>query len=51
MATQLRGPFEKFVDSPYSKKRPSPYLYAFVVAPSSYKGLFWNDRNSNSNDG
>jgi hypothetical protein len=27
MAEQLRGPFEKFVDSPYSKKRSSPHLY------------------------
>jgi hypothetical protein len=27
MAEQLRGPFEKFVDSPYSKKRPSPHLH------------------------
>jgi hypothetical protein len=25
MAEQLRGPFEKFVDSLYSKKRPSQY--------------------------
>jgi hypothetical protein len=27
MAEQLRGPFEKFVDSPDSKKRPSPHLH------------------------
>jgi hypothetical protein len=27
MAVQLRKPFEKFVDSPYSKKRPSPHLH------------------------
>jgi hypothetical protein len=51
MAEQLRGPFEKFVDSPNSKKRPSPHLHkvptrsnkvsprtfqtALVVAPPS----------------
>jgi hypothetical protein len=29
MAEQLRGPFEKFVDSPYSKKRPPPHLHKF----------------------
>jgi len=27
MVEQLQGPFEKFVDSPYSKKRPSPHLH------------------------
>jgi hypothetical protein len=27
MAKQQRGPFEKFVDLPYSKKRPSPHLH------------------------
>jgi hypothetical protein len=27
MTEQLRVPFEKFVDSPYSKKRPSPHLH------------------------
>jgi hypothetical protein len=26
MAGQLRGSFEKFVDSPYSEKKPSPHL-------------------------
>jgi hypothetical protein len=27
MEEKLRGPFEKFVDSPYSIKRPSPPLH------------------------
>jgi hypothetical protein len=27
MADQLQGPFEKFVGSPYSKKRPLPHLH------------------------
>jgi hypothetical protein len=27
MAEQLRAPFEKFVDSPFSKKKPSPHLH------------------------
>jgi hypothetical protein len=29
MAQQLRGPFEKFVGSPYLKNRPSPHLHKF----------------------
>jgi hypothetical protein len=56
MAEKLRGPFEKFVDSPHSKKRPSPHLHkvptrsnkagsrtfqtALVVTSPSWKGLF-----------
>jgi hypothetical protein len=36
MAEQLRGPFEKFVDSPFSKKRLSPHLYK--VSTRSNKG-------------
>jgi hypothetical protein len=31
MAEQLRGPFEKFVDSPYSKMRPSPHLHKVLI--------------------
>jgi len=27
MAEQLGGPFEMFMDSHYSKKRPSPHLH------------------------
>jgi hypothetical protein len=48
MAEQLRGPFEKFVDSPCSKKGPSPHLHK--VATESNK-VRTHDRNSNSNDG
>jgi hypothetical protein len=55
MAEQLQGQFEKFVDSPYSKKRPSPYLHkvptwgeaSYVVHiqtisyDSELRSLFW----------
>jgi hypothetical protein len=44
MAEELGGPFEKFLDSPYSKKRPSPQLHEIPIrsnkvrthAPSTY---------------
>jgi hypothetical protein len=42
MAEQLRGPYRKFVDSTYSKKRPLPRLHK-VPTPSSEvakKGCF-----------
>jgi hypothetical protein len=31
MAEQLRVSFEKFVDSPYSKERPSPHLHKVPI--------------------
>jgi hypothetical protein len=29
--TYIRGPFAKFMDSPYSKKRPSPHLHRVLT--------------------
>jgi hypothetical protein len=31
MVEQLRGQFEKFMDSSYSKKRPSPHLHKVPI--------------------
>jgi hypothetical protein len=36
MAEQLGGPFEKFVDSPYSKKRPSPHLHKIPTRSNNF---------------
>jgi hypothetical protein len=41
MVEQLRGPFEKFVDSLYSKKISSPHLHKVPTRSSkSYDGTF-----------
>jgi hypothetical protein len=47
MAEQLRRPFEKFVDSPYSKKRPLLHLHK---VPTPCNKVKTHDRNSNSDD-
>jgi hypothetical protein len=36
MSLLLRGPFKKFVDSSYSKKRPSPHLHKFPTPTPSW---------------
>jgi hypothetical protein len=39
MVEQLRGQFEKLVDSLYSKKRPSPYLHKVPTRNTKVKGM------------
>jgi hypothetical protein len=40
MVVQLRGPFEKFLDSSYSKKRPSPHLHKVPTRSNKVRTRF-----------